>query len=208
MQNKPYRTLDEMLSDCLDLSKPAHVKRIKNTNIPQSNLNKFGNEKGVVVSFNKVITEGDVRNKYVMYPLDAKYEKASIEDWINDLVNKLGEEKWCKTGVRYWRLDVYSEKTVVYDEVLYESSYVPHLQKVWDVIEKCREIKGNKGKLSEYIDNLPSQSESPFYNDSLAKKKNISKRKSTVSDSDSAESAVESASELPKNCNSNVLYDI
>ena len=171
MQYKPYLTIDEMLADRLDLSNPTHQKRIKNTNIPSINLNKFGNEKGLVISFSKVISEGDVRNKYIPYPLAANYEKGVIEQWIIDKASELLVDGWVKSSVRYWRLDVYSEKTVVYDEVLYESSYVPHLQDVWKVIQKCRTLSTKGQELVDYIDELPNQKDSPFYNNSMASKR-------------------------------------
>ena len=66
--------------------------------------------------------------------------------------------------IKYWRLDVYSEKTVVYDAKLYEGEYVPKLCKAWDVICKCKDIGLKNGNIVEYIEELEKNSESVFYN--------------------------------------------
>ena len=185
MEYKPYLTIDEMLADCLDLTNPNHVKRIRNPNIPPSNLNKFGNEKGVVVCFSKKFTENDIRNKYISYPLTDKYEKLAIEKWIVDLTGEMFKDGWEKTGTRLWRLDVYSEKTVIYDEVLYERNYVPRLKEVWNVVTKCREMQKLGQNVSDYVEDLPNQKDSPFYNESqMSKRKKVVKKVECKNDED------------------------
>ena len=168
---KPYMNLAEMLADKLDKSNPTWMNRIKNKNIPVDNLNKFGNEKGLVVWYQKQISMTDTRNKYVLYPLTSEYETITIEKWVVDTNSeqwKLGFNFVC---TKYWRLDVYSEKTVVYDQSKFEGEYVPELCKVWDSILQCNEIKSKGGDVSRYIEEMEADSASPFYNEKKRKKK-------------------------------------
>ena len=162
--NKPYTSLDEMLADKLDMSNPNWVKRIKNKNIPKENINKFGNEKGLVIWYKKRFSDVDIRHKYVLYPLDASYDKNSIEKWIVDMNGENFKDGFMFITTKFWRLDVYSEKTVVYDANIFEGEYVPKLCKAWDVICKCKDIGLKNGNIVEYIEELEKNSESVFYN--------------------------------------------
>jgi hypothetical protein len=70
-------------------------------------------------------------------------------------------------------LDVYSEKTVVYDQELFEKSYIPQLCQVWKVICDCREIKEKHGmrQLELFIEQIQDDKNSPFHNDSKRRKR-------------------------------------
>jgi hypothetical protein len=172
---KAYETIDEMLADKLDTSMINWQSRIKNHNIPMENLNKFGNEKGVVVWYQKYIAEGDVRNKYILYPLSAIYSQSIIEKWIIDTNSEQFRAGFTFREVKLWRLDVYAEKTVVYDQRLFEGEYIPQLCDVWNVITKCREIqkKNSNGntEVENYIEDLENRKDSPFYNENKRKKR-------------------------------------
>ena len=171
--NKPYTTLDEMLADVLDKTRDGWEKRVKNKNISNNNLNKFGNEKGLLATYKKCITEDDTRYKYIMYPLTLPYEKEAIEKWIVDTNSIQFTDGFQYKSTKYWRLDVYSEKTVLYDQAKFEGEYVPQLCKVWDVIEKCNNLKRSGGDVAFYINELDEQVDSPFYNENKRKKKNL-----------------------------------
>lgn len=179
---KPYMNLAEMLEDTLDTSRPGWELRIKNKNIPMQNLNKFGNEKGLLVWYRKRITEDDIRNKYVMYPLTMPYETQVIEKWIVDVNSVLWADGYTNIATKYWRLDVYSEKTVLYDQAKYEGEYVPQLCKVWDVITNCNELKKRGGDIQFYVNELDSQPDSPFFNDNKRKKKETKTKDTTPKD--------------------------
>ena len=179
---KPYMNLAEMLDDTLDTSRPCWELRIKNKNIPMQNLNKFGNEKGLLVWYRKRITEDDIRNKYVMYPLTMPYETQIIEKWIVDVNSVLWADGYTNVATKYWRLDVYSEKTVLYDQAKYEGEYVPQLCKVWDVITNCNELKKRGGDIQLYVNELDSQPDSPFFNDNKRKKKETKTKDTTPKD--------------------------
>ena len=174
MNYKPYVTLDDMLADTLDPLNPSHPKRIKNKNIPSTNLTRFGNEKGFVLCYSKKITSTDIRNKYVLYPLENKYEKLAMEKWIVDMNSTMSKEGYERTGTRFWRLDVYSEKTVVYDEKLFEGNYIPRLQDVWNTIVKCRQMIKNKENVESYINDLENKKDSQFYNSNMKTRKRAS----------------------------------
>jgi hypothetical protein len=171
--NKPYTSLDEMLEDKLDRSHSNWEKRVKNKNIPLENLNKFGNEKGLIVWYKKIINENDTRHKYILYPLNAIYEKESIEKWIIDTNGDQFKDGFLFITTKFWRLDIYSEKTVIYDQSLFESDYIPRLSAVWDSIVKCKDmiLRGYIIEAEAYIDDLENQKESPFYNENKRKKK-------------------------------------
>jgi len=180
---KAYETMDDLLNDKIDTSRSNWRERINNSNIPVENLNKFGNEKGFIIWYQLVITENDIRNKYVLYPLNNPYEKMAMEKWIVDTNSDLFSIGYTFREIKYWRLDVYDEKTVVYDQRIYEGEYIPRLCNVWDVIVKCRKIKEksiiNKSittantvnTLEVYIDDLENKKDSPFYNENKVKKK-------------------------------------
>ena len=92
---KAYENLEEMLSDKLPdilenttVDEYKYKSRIKNHNIPKENLNKFGNEKGLLVWYQKIISASDIRNKYIMYPLNIPYKQCEIEKWIIDTNSK------------------------------------------------------------------------------------------------------------------------
>jgi len=169
--NKPYTSLDEMLADKLDINNQNWEKRVKNRNIPLDNLNKFGNEKGLVIWYKKKYSELDIRHKYVLYPLCAPYDKNIIEKWTVDMNGDNFKDGFTIVTTKFWRLDVYSEKTVVYDSSIYESEYVPKLCKVWDVICKCKEKALQDHNVESYIDDLEKNSDSVFYNPNKRAKK-------------------------------------
>jgi hypothetical protein len=161
---KPYTNLDELLADKLDLSNPLSQQRIKNNNIPIDNLNRFGNEKGILACYSKKFGDGDIRNRYELYPLNSPYVKETIEKWLIDTNGDQFKDGYQLSGVRYWRLDVYSIKTVIYDQTLYEKSYIPQLCEVWNIITKCRNIQISGGDVVSYIDEIQNDSNSPLYN--------------------------------------------
>ena len=169
--NKPYTSLDEMLADKLDMGNPNWEKRVKNKNIPVENLNKFGNEKGLVIWYKKRYSDVDIRHKYVLYPLFASYDKNIIEKWMVDMNGENFKDGFILVTTKFWRLDVYSEKTVVYDSNIYEGDYVPKLCKAWDVICKCKEKALRGYNVEGYIDDLEKDSSSVFYNPNKRAKK-------------------------------------
>ena len=172
--SKPYTTIDEMLADKLDMTtNPNWEKRVKNKNIPLENLNKFGNEKGIIAWYQKKISDSDTRNKYILYPLHAKYEKDLIEKWVVDTNSGQSTEGFTLVTTKFWRLDVYSEKTVIYDQKLFETDYIPRLKKVWDIIQTCKDmaLRGYITEVETYIDELENQKDGPFYNENKRKKK-------------------------------------
>lgn len=171
--SKPYDVLSEMLDDKLDKTKPDWQNRIKNHNIPDDNLNRFGNEKGILIWFKKQMTFTDIRHKYVLYPLTSLYETDAIEKWVVDTRSEQFKDGYSYVCTKYWRLDVYSEKTVVYDQKLFEEEYVPQLCAVWEIITKCKEMQTKGEDVASYIEELEKTKESPFYNENKRKKKII-----------------------------------
>lgn len=168
---KAYNTLEDMLNDKLDITNSSWQLRVKNKNIPRENLNKFGNEKGLIVWYQKVISDSDIRNKYIHYPLQNKYDAGLIEKWIVDTNSEQFVNGFAFKEIKYWRLDVYSEKTVVYDQNRYEIEYIPQLGDVWRTVLKCRELQTKGEDIAKYIEDLENRKDSPFYNENKRKKK-------------------------------------
>ncbi len=181
---KPYLTINDMLNDTLDINNINHLKRIKNKNIPSSNLTKFGNEKGLVIWYQQYISNNDIRNKYIIYPLQNKYDVNTIEKWIIDTNATQFTNKFIFKEVKYWCLTVYSEKTIIYDQHTYEIEYIPILCNIWSIITHCRLLITRKDDINSYIEKLEYQKKvnnninNPFYNE---KKNKVSTniRKST-----------------------------
>lgn len=182
---KAYLSLEEMLADRLDISQPSNLSRIKNHNIPVENLNRFGNEKGLLVWYQKAITPSDIRNKYVMYPLKIAYQQHEIEKWIVDTNSIQFTDGFQFKEIKFWRLDVYAEKTVVYDKTLFEGDYVPKLCEIWKIICKCRELQTSKNSMSiaEYLEDMENQKDNPFYNANKRRSNEKRKLKSIASTS-------------------------
>ena len=180
---KPYLTINDMLNDTLDINNINHLKRIKNKNIPSANLTKFGNEKGLVIWYQQYISNSDIRNKYIIYPLQNKYDVRTIEKWIIDTNSTQFINKFIFKEVKYWCLTVYSEKTIIYDQHTYEIEYIPILCNIWSIISHCRLLITNKDDINSYIEKLEyskivNNIDNPFYNE---KKNKVSTniRKST-----------------------------
>ena len=156
---KPYITINDMLNDKLEINInsgiPSNPHRIKNKNIPYENLTKFGNEKGLLLWFQCVYSISDTRHKYIVYPLHNQYNIISIEKWIGETKTQvLQSGGYMFKEIKYWRLDVYSEKTVIYDQSVYETEYIPTLCKVWDIIEICRKKIANGEDINKYVEDL------------------------------------------------------
>ena len=168
-----------MLADCLDTSQPSSLSRIKNHNIPVMNLNKFGNEKGLLVCYQKAFTPSDIRNKYVIYPLNIPYVQLEIEKWIVDTNSTQFADGFMFREIKFWRLDVYAEKTVVYNYALFEGEYVPLLCEIWRVICKCRELQktASNTDMVAYLEDMTNQKDNPFYNANANRKRNNEKKK-------------------------------
>jgi hypothetical protein len=179
-----YETLDDMLNDKLDINNANFKNRVRNANIPYDNLTKYGNEKGVVVWYSKVVAENDIRNRYILYPLDGIYEKSKIEKWIVDMNSIQFADNFFFKEIKYWRLEVYCEKTVVYDAKLFEGNYIPELVKIWDVICNCKNIRMKSTSLNDieqYLEGIEKDSKNPFYNENKRRKKLTSSTSSTSS---------------------------
>jgi hypothetical protein len=173
---KPYENIEDMLMDKLDTQKNGWQTRIKNPNIPSANLTKFGYEKGLIIWYQKIITDTDTRNKYILYPLTHPYNKDNINTWIDTQQIEMTKEKYIFKEIKYWRLEVYSEKTVIYNQLLYEGEYIPILKNVWDIITEARKIiSGNNtnenNDIEKYLEQLENDIHGPFYNENKNKKK-------------------------------------
>lgn len=133
----PYQTLDQLLSD-------KYIQNsnfpIQNANIPIENINSKGMEKGILISYKDVIS-GDI--KVLIYPITIPYIKENILEWIKKNKDELLKNGFNSQTIRiqYWYVAKYFEKTVIYDEDLFEKHYLPRLELIWQLVKYLREIK-------------------------------------------------------------------
>jgi len=146
---QPYNNIDEFLADI-----PNETTKIQNININRNNLTVNGMEKGILIYYKNPDT-----NEYtiISYPLTIAYKKEEILEWLkknkNEIKNKGVNE--FKIGVDYWYLVSYFEKTVHYEEKLYEQIYIPRLILIWEIVNNLRVFLNLNGleKLNTLIDN-------------------------------------------------------
>jgi hypothetical protein len=121
-----------------------------------------------------------------------------IEKWIVDTNSKQFENGFVSKEIKYWRLDVYSEKTVVYDQQKYENEYIPQLGDVWKIVLKCRELQAKGEDVEKYIEDLENRKDCPFYNENKRKKKikTISTSSSISSNISSSISSIQNTNEI------------
>lgn len=142
---KPIETLRQFLAD-IPSSDPDTP--IANANIPRNNLNSKGMEKGVIITY-----KGEVK----IYPLDKPYTEQAILLWINETKTALMEQGFSKQHiyVEYWYLANYFEKTLVYENDVFENNYLVRLELIWKLIEqlKLMQNKHNQSTLDSFINN-------------------------------------------------------
>lgn len=130
-----YKTLDDMLNDkYID-----NALKIHNKNIPTINLNSRGMEKGLLISY-KDMTTGNI--KIILYSIKIEYVKDAIINWIcttKSELNKNGNNA-NSIHIQYWYIANYFEKTILYDEKLFEKNYIIRLQLIWNLITYIKNI--------------------------------------------------------------------
>lgn len=167
---KPYKNLDEMLADIpvCDKFNPDTISVdviIHNPNIPMNNLNSLGMEKGVLISFNNPNTN---EKQIWIYPIEKEYTKENILTWITNIKkniidnfnsnsnsdkDKIGLEFINKyISIQYWYIANYYQKTVIYNQDLFENNYLIRLELIWKVIEYLKTLGEQYGNENlEYI---------------------------------------------------------
>lgn len=150
-----YKSLDDLLNDTFD---NANNNYIQNKNIPLCNLTINGTEKGIIATFKKIIAFDDIRNTTIIYPIEKKYNKEEILNWQNDITAEMELQGWTLNTYKYWRIEVFDVKTVVYNETLYQEEYIPRLKNIWDIIIKSRDMINNSNNditnVDKYISGL------------------------------------------------------
>jgi hypothetical protein len=104
-----YNDLDEFLEDCFcfdsvsDLTPPEIDNYVKNHNIPLDNINKEGNEKGVIIQFGN----GEAYTSS-LFDMKTLYTKNTINEWITSETTKFAELGFTDTKVMYWSVKDYN----------------------------------------------------------------------------------------------------
>ena len=135
-----YISLDDMLNDTLSDKTPEHDNIIQNRNIPRGNLTANGTEKGAIVTFKKVVAADDIRTTTNIYPIEKPYDRDEILNWQEETIAEMAEKGWKFVEHKYWRIEVFDVKTVLYNQQLFEDEYIPRLKNIWDIVGRCREL--------------------------------------------------------------------
>lgn len=151
---RQYISLDDMLGDTIPEKQYA-----ANEHIPRENCCSLGTEKGVLLQFNDL-------DKIFVYPISIPYTRDGILEWIDGIKKEHKESMESKESngvgntdnpdnftVKYWYIADYTQKTLVYDQKLYEHFYMPRLKLVWDIIQNLRAIPDIPSRLN-CIDNI------------------------------------------------------
>jgi len=137
----PYQNVDQLLSDKYTQNTDFPIQ---NKNIPLDNLNSKGMEKGILISY-KDISSGDL--KVLIYPIIIPYNKEDILVWIKKNKDEL-LKNGCNLGtirIQYWYVAKYFEKTIIYDEDLFEKHYLPRLELIWQLVKYLRQNNDKYG---------------------------------------------------------------
>ena len=137
---KPYNNIKSMLNDVLDTDDPDWKSKIQNHNIPFTNLNSEGKEKGVLLSFTK---NGD--RKTVIYPITEEYTVKNILTWKKENIAKMSSEGFNNYVFKVWKLEVLDVKQFVFNGKEYISEDIPILDASWKLISQFKE------KLTEIV---------------------------------------------------------
>ena len=157
-----YVNLDDMLADKFDPTNPDI--KIHNANIPVSNLNSEGMEKGVmiVVQIPTGKTNEYGKKEYkptqYLYPIEKPYIRSEIMSWIMDLQTTSEKAGHGDFIIKSWKVYKFSIKTKIYDKSKYEGEHIPNLAGIWanvlqfrDMEEDERYLQASKLKTSDCI---------------------------------------------------------
>ena len=131
---KPYSNIKSMLNDVLDTDEPEWESKIQNHNIPFTNLNSDGKEKGVLLSFTK-----NEDRKTVIYPITEEYTVKDILKWKKENIAKMSSEGFNDYVFKVWKLEVLDVKQFVFNGKEYISEDIPILDSSWKLISQFKQ---------------------------------------------------------------------
>lgn len=131
---KPYSNIKSMLNDVLDTDDPDWESKIQNHNIPFTNLNSEGKEKGVLLSFTK-----NEHRKTVIYPITEEYTVKDILTWKKENIAKMSSEGFNDYVFKVWKLEVLDVKEFVFNGREYISEDIPILDSSWKLISQFKQ---------------------------------------------------------------------
>ena len=131
---KPYNNIKSMLNDVLDTDDPEWESKIQNHNIPFTNLNSEGKEKGVLLSF----TKNEDRKTFI-YPITEEYTVKSILTWKKETIAKMSSEGFNDYVFKVWKLEVFDVKQFVFNGKEYISEDIPILDSSWKLISQFKQ---------------------------------------------------------------------
>lgn len=140
-----YETIDEFFEDVYDIESmelekdSVDYRTIQNPNIPICNLDKNGMEKGFLIYFTKSHEDRD-ENIGVLYPMTIPYDRYEINDWKNKMIDEYEEKGYSFVRQYYWKVEIYSVKTVKRDDKRWETEIYPALKGFWNDVLAARKL--------------------------------------------------------------------
>ena len=146
-----YKNLDELLADSYDIHAQEMKTKIHNKNIPLTNLRFNGLEKGIAImayyNGNNSNNGKILQNETLIYPIEKEYKKDEINKWIWETQKELDKRGFSGYNTKYWKIYNFSIKTRIYNQELYEKTYIPKLESTWNHICKLRNITNPDEKM-------------------------------------------------------------
>ena len=138
---KPYKNIREMMNDVLNTDEPDWEEKIKNHNIPFTNLNSEGNEKGVLLTFKryKNANKDDYDRKTEIFPITEEYSVKKILQWKKETIVKMNSEGFTDYVFKVWKLEVLDVKEFVFNGKDYIGEKIPVLDSSWKLINQFKQ---------------------------------------------------------------------
>lgn len=147
INKEAYNSLNELLSDVIPFENLTedNLDSIENKKIPLSSLSSNFLEKGVMLHFYK---EDPVRDSNVseVYPVNNKITEIAVKKWTNKMVKKYNKKGFTLVKTYYWRVELFSIKSVTRDDNYWETKIYPKLKGFWDIVEKNKKMNNNELK--------------------------------------------------------------
>lgn len=149
-----YKTVDDFYNDVFEIEKmdmpkdSVDYREIQNHNIPVCNLDKNGMEKGFLIHFHKSHSDRD-ENLGILYPMTIPYNKENINEWKNKTIDEYEQKGYRFERHFYFKIEIYSLKTVKRDDKWWNEEIYPALRCFWDDVLEARK-KTDKQITTEY----------------------------------------------------------
>jgi putative phage-type endonuclease len=136
-----YTSYSDFENDIFIIDEKTDFDTIQNKNIPLTNINSEGMEKGLLLQFVKFGGENE-RDSYegIIYPIEKIYNKTEMYKWIHIETNTKLKEGFVLDRNIWWKCSCYQIKTVERNDNMLDNLLIPNLKKTWEDITTTREL--------------------------------------------------------------------